>query len=301
MPRDPASRRRGIALMSCTGLLWSMAGVLTRHIERASGWEITFWRSLFCALSMAVIVSILHRGEALRRIARIGRIGVISGALWAVMFTCFMLALTQTTTANTLILTAISPLAASLFGWLLLAEPVAPRTWVSAGLAATGIAIMFGGDLDAQGRMTGNLIALLVPLAAGVNFALLRKARAHVDLVPAVMLGGAFSAAAMLPMAWPFRASAQDLALLGTLGAFQLAVPCALAVVAARHLAAAEVALIGLSENVFGPLWAWAGAGEVPTRDALLGGALVLVAIVWTSAAQARAAGSPAHPGTTPG
>jgi len=289
MTPQPASRARGIVLMLCTGLLWSTAGVVTRHIDRASGAEITFWRSAFCALAMVVIVTILHRGEAAARLLRIGRAGALSGAMWAVMFTCFMLALTRTSTANTLIITSLSPLAAALFGWLLLGERLAARTWAATGLALAGIAIMFGGDLHAGGaRMTGNLIALLVPVAAGLNFALLRSARTRVDLIPAVLVGGAVSAAAMLPLALPLRASAQDLALLALLGAFQLAAPCALAVVAARHISAAEAALIGLSENVFGPFWAWLGAGEVPSRNAMLGGAVVLVALIAQVSARPR-------------
>ncbi|GAB4436482.1 MAG: DMT family transporter [Rhodocyclaceae bacterium] len=285
MPAQTGSRARGMLLMLCTGLLWSTAGVLTRHIHHVPGAELTFWRSAFCAVAMAVIVTVVHRGDALARCLRIGRAGVLSGLLWAVMFTCFMLALTRTGTANTLIITSLSPLAAGLFGWLLLGERPARRTWVSIGLAASGIAIMFGGDLDAEGsRMTGNLIALLVPLAAGLNFVLLRAARTRVDLMPAVLIGGSVSALAMLPLVLPFRAPAQDLALLAFLGAFQLALPCALAVAAVRHLSAAEAALIGLSENVFGPLWAWLGAGETPSRNALIGGTVVLVALIGQAA-----------------
>jgi drug/metabolite transporter (DMT)-like permease len=281
MPPESSRRARGIALMFCVGLMWSMAGVFTRHLEQATRWEATFWRSAFCALAMAAILALLHRGEAARQLARAGRIGLLSGALWAVMFTCFMLALTRTSTANTLILTSLSPLTASLCARLLLGERVAARTWALMGVALAGILIMFGGELEAgEGRMAGNLIALLVPAAAGLNFTLMRKARTRVDLIPAVLLGGLFSALATLAFAWPPRATGGDLVILALLGTFQLAVPCALAVVAARHISATEVALIGLTETVFGPLWAWLGAGEVPAQHALVGGAVVLGALV---------------------
>lgn len=278
MRRD-RSRRRGVILMLCAGLLWSIAGVFTRHVEQAGRWEIAYWRSFFCAIAMLAILLVLHRRNAPRVVTGIGRIGMLSGALWAVMFTCFMLALTQTTTANTLILTSISPLTASLFAWLLIGERITARTWGLIALALGGIAIMFGGELG-SGHLAGNLIALLVPLAAGLNFTLLRKSGARVDLVPTVLLGGALSALATLWLALPFQATVQDLAILALLGAFQLALPCSLAVAAARHLSAAEVALIGLSENLFGPLWAWLGAGETPSRQALLGGTLVLTALL---------------------
>lgn len=281
------SHRRAVALMFCAGLLWSIAGVFTRHLEQAPRWETTFWRSFFCSLAMVVILVLLHRRRAFAELMRLGPVGFASGALWAMMFTGFMLALTQTSTANTLILTSIAPLTASLFAWLLLGERVPRRTWLLIGVALVGILVMFGGEAGG-GRMAGNLIALTVPLAAGLNFVLMRKTGARINLIPAVLVGGLLSALVTLPLAWPFLASMRDLAILALLGALQLALPCALAVVAARRLSPTEVALIGLTECVFGPLWAWLGAGETPTAHALLGGAMVLAALI----AQAVASGS---------
>lgn len=289
---------RGVLLMLCTGLLWSIAGVFTRHLDAAPPWEVTFWRSLFCAVAMVALIPVSRRRSPLAAVVALGPVGWLSGALWAVMFTCFMLALTQTTTANTLILTAISPLTASLFAWLLLGERVAGRTWGLVALALAGIAVMFGAELDAGGnRMAGNLIALLVPLAAGLNFTLMRRSGTHVDLAPAVLVGALLSAVATLPLALPCQASGHDLAILALLGACQLAIPCTLAVAAARYLTATEVALLGLSENVFGPLWAWLGAGEAPGGHALAGGSLVLAALVGEALGRSRRAPLRATPG----
>ena len=202
MTDDPTRHRRGVALMFCAGLLWSIAGVFTRQIEQAPRWETTFWRSFFCALAMVVILLVLHRGRAVAEVVRLGRVGFVSGALWAVMFTGFMLALTQTSTANTLVLTSLAPLTAALFAWLLLGERVPRRTWLFIGAALVGILVMFGGEAGG-GRMAGNLIALIVPLAAGLNFVLMRKTGARINLIPAVLVGGLLSALATLPLAWP--------------------------------------------------------------------------------------------------
>ena len=303
MAVDPSRHRRGVALMFCAGLLWSIAGVFTRHIEQAPRWETTFWRSFFCALAMVVILLVLHRGRAVAEVVRLGRVGFVSGALWAVMFTGFMLALTQTSTANTLVLTSLAPLAAALFAWLLLGERVPRRTWLFIGAALVGILVMFGGEAGG-GRMAGNLIALIVPLAAGLNFVLMRKTGARINLIPAVLVGGLLSALATLPLAWPFLASTRDIALLALLGALQLALPCALAVIAARSLSPTEVALIGLTEVVFGPLWAWLGAGEAPTSHALFGGSIVLAALAAQAIMPARRppplAHSIPHPASPP-
>jgi drug/metabolite transporter (DMT)-like permease len=137
--------------------------------------------------------------------------------------------------------------------------------------------------------LVGMLIAFAVPVASAINLVTLQKTRARVDLVPAVFLGGAISAALMLPLAVPLQAGPRDLALLATLGFFQLGLPCMLMVVAARSLSAPEVSLLALLEVVLGPLWAWLGAGEVPAAATLAGGALVLGALVLNEAAALRA------------
>jgi drug/metabolite transporter (DMT)-like permease len=124
------------------------------------------------------------------------------------------------------------------------------------------------------------LIALLIPFAAAINVVTLRAVAARLDLIPAVMLGGALSCLVALPFAAPFSASARDLALLAFLGFFQLGLPCMLLVIASRRLLAPEIALLGLLEVVLGPLWAWLGAGEVPAAATLAGGGMVLAALV---------------------
>jgi drug/metabolite transporter (DMT)-like permease len=198
------------------------------------------------------------------------------------MFTCFMLALTLTSTANTLIVLAVGPLTTALLARAVLKAPIAPRTWAAIAIAMVGIGAMFADSLRIESRaaVLGMLIAFATPLAAAINVVILKKRGKSVDLIPAVFLGGTISAAVVLPFAWPFMADTRDIALLALLGFFQLGLPCTLLVIAARHLSATEVALLALLEVVLGPLWAWLGAGEVPASSALFGGALVLSALI---------------------
>ncbi|HEX9183121.1 MAG TPA: DMT family transporter, partial [Burkholderiales bacterium] len=197
------------------------------------------------------------------------------------MFVCFMLALTLTSTANTLIVLAVAPLTTALLAWALLRAPIAPRTWLAIGIAMAGIVWMFAGSLriESPTSVLGMLIAFGAPVASAVNVVILKKRGQAVDLVPAVFLGGVLSAGLMLPLAWPFIATTGDVALLALLGFAQLGLPCMLLVIAARHLAATEVALLALLEVVLGPLWAWLGAGEVPGTATVLGGLIVLAAL----------------------
>ena len=267
-------------------VLWSTAGVVTRHVERATAFETVFWRSLF-ACGFVALAMLLQKNSV-----RLGKAVWLSGAMWAVMFTAFMLALQLTSTANTLVVMSVSPLLTALLARAFLSEPIAIRTWLAVSAAAVGIAWMFASGLGAHSARDylGMAIAAMVPVAAAINVVTLRASAATVDLRPAVMLGGAISCLIAAPLAFPLQATGRDVALLGALGIFQLGLPCLLLVTASRALLAPEIALLGLLEVLLGPLWAWLGAGETPARATLVGGAVVLGALVLNEAAAFGAA-----------
>ena len=274
----PLSHGAAVALMVLTGLLWSSAGVTVRHIERAEAFEQVFWRSLFAFAFVAAFLTITGKGAGPAARAA-GWPGMLSGSMWAVMYTAFLVALALTTTANTLVVMSVSPLITAVLARVVLSEPVTMRTWVAAACAMIGIGWMFGFSVEEPRHLAGMLVALLIPIAAAVNVVTLRASRARLDLIPAVMIGGALSSLIALPFALPFSATWRDIALLAFLGFFQLGLPCMLLVVVSRSLPAPEIALLALLEVVLGPLWAWLGAGETPTRATLIGGVLVLAAL----------------------
>lgn len=273
------SHRGAIALLCFCALCWSIAGVFTRLLERAGGFEITFWRSFFCLVAVLGTLAWQQRGNPLRPVVAMGAAGLVTGAMWATMFVCFMLALTRTSVANTLLVSSITPLLAALLGRVVLGERIRPGTWLAILAALAGIWWMVRDGVSAEG-LSGMLIALGVPTAAAINIVILRRMHAKVDLAPAVLIGAALSCAATLPLALPFEASGRDLAVLALLGFVQLALPCMLMVRAARHLSAHEIALISLLEVVLGPIWAWLGAGEAIGAATLQGGLIVLAALI---------------------
>ena len=281
-----SSRGTALALMFVAPVLWSSAGVVTRHIERAEPAEQVFWRSLF-AFVFVFVVLLLQRANPLQAVRAAGWPGLVSGLMWAIMFTAFLFALSLTTTANTLVVMSVSPLLTAVFASLFLKDPVPLRTWIAASAAAVGIAWMFSTGLSAH--YAGMAIAFMIPVAAAINVVVLRAGAAKLDLIPAVMLGGALSCLLVLPFALPFSASPRDLALLAFLGVFQLGLPCMLLVLASRALLAPEIALLGLLEVVLGPLWVWFVVGEDPGRATLVGGAVVLGALAANELAAFRA------------
>lgn len=286
------AHQRALLLMVIAPTLWSIAGVLTRHLDAARGFEVTFWRSLFSGLFVA---GAMWWQQGLRQSAAVlkagGWAGIVSGLSWSMMFVAFMIALTMTTVANTLIVMSVSPLFTAFLAWLVLRQAIPARTWIAILAAFVGICWMFVSSLGAvEGRhLTGMVIACAVPLAAAINLIAIKRAGHGVDLIPAVFLGSVFSALLMLPFAWPLQASLHDVAILAVLGFFQLGLPCMLMVRATRHLSAPEVSLLALLEVLLGPLWAWLGAGEVPARETLVGGAVVIGALVFNELAAMRA------------
>ena len=284
---------KGVLLMTGATLCWASAGMLVRNMHLARGWEITFWRSLFMTLFVLAVLVAQYRGATLDRIRAVGKPGVIVSLLWALMYVCFILALGRTTVANVLVLTCISPFAASLLGWLFLRERIPARTWVAMIVTCAGIALMFAESIDGGG-LEGNLIALAIPVAFACNVVILRSMHASVDMIPTLVLSGLFSMLLTVPLAVPFEATAWDFALLAIMGVVQLGIGCLLMLAAAPRLKAAEIGLLAVLEIVFGTLSTWWLVGERPGRVALIGGLVVIGALIVNELIGLR--GKPASP-----
>ena len=286
------THRRAIALMVLVTFLWSIAGVVTRQLDAARSFEVTFWRSGFNGLSLLIALT-AWRGMALwRDVRRAPAPFWLSAVCWGVMYTAFMVALTLTTVANVLVTMALGPVVTALLSRLVLRRAIPRRTLAAIGVAAVGLAWMFGEQTSAGGWL-GVLVASAVPLAGAINLIVLQQvgelpAAERPDMLPAVMVGALLSALCVAPLAWPLQASAHDIGWLAGLGIVQLAVPCLLMVRLSRELAAPEIALLALLEVVFGVLWAWLGAGEQPAAGVVFGGGLVLAALVANEALALR-------------
>ena len=234
------THRKAVWLMLAATLLWSIAGVVSRHLEAARSFEVTFWRSAFNALTLVLLLGWLQGATALRRTLRTGgRALWLSGLCWSVMYTAFMVALTLTSVANVLVTMAIGPLLTAILSRLWLKHYLPRSTWGAIALAGVGIAWMYGHQVSTGDprHLLGTLVALAVPVAAAVNWTLLQQLRGREDppdMLGAVFIGAIISAAVTLPLALPLTASPRDISLLALLGAVQLAIPCLMAVAAAR-------------------------------------------------------------------
>ena len=282
MPSIILTHRRAVVLMVLVALMWSTAGLVSRYLESARSFEVTFWRSFFTLLSLLVILPLFKGRAVFGEMRNGGKALWLSGLCWSVMFTAFMVALTLTTVANVLVTMAIGPLLTALSARIFTGHRIAARTWLAIALAGVGIVWMYGGQAELSAQLTGTLVALLVPIAAACNWTVVQHSQAHgqkIDLIPAVLVGAVISSLVTLPLAWPFAATPHDIGLLAFLGLTQLAIPCVLSVWCASKLKAPEISLLALLEIIFGILLVWAGANEVPESSVLYGGALVIGAL----------------------
>ena len=276
---------QAVWVMVAVTALWSMAGVVTRQLESARSFEVTFWRSFFTMVSLLIILPLWQGQSVFKRMPWRSHYFWLSGVCWSIMFTAFMVALTLTAVANVLITLALGPLITALFSWLITGQRLPLRTWCAVGLAGMGICWMFASQIDvaATGFWLGVTVAIAVPIAGAVQWNLVQRSQSQglaLDLVPSVLLGAVFSSLFTLPWSVPFQATAVDIQWLALLGLFQLAIPCVLSVVCAKVLKAAEVSLLALLEVIFGIALAWFGANERPEGQALMGGTMVLLALL---------------------
>jgi drug/metabolite transporter (DMT)-like permease len=275
-------RRAGLLLMLAAGLCWSLGGIIVRSLALKDTWEIVFWRALFMAGFLGLLLVLRHRGDAWRHVRGIGAAGLISGVCLAAQIHFFILALTHTSAANTFVLMSVSPLLAALVGMLFLGERVRWHTWLAIAFALGGIVLMFGEGLDGGHRL-GNIFALCVPLGYACQILFVRRVQGGAggppDLMATVFVGALIAALPGLAMGWPLEAGGADLCLLALMGCVQLGLGCWLMTLAIPHLRAAEMGLMALVETILAPVWVWLGVGEAPGAAALTGGAVIIGAL----------------------
>lgn len=269
----------GVAAILAAALCTSLSGLLVRLTENADGWQILFWRSVFCIVTLLVYLGWRHGARIGDTFLSIGRTGLLCSLTLGGSFITFIFALTSTTVANVAFTVGMAPVFATLLAWLFLRERVALRTVGFIGLSLGGIALMFSDGL-ATGGLSGNILALATCLLYSGTIVLLRGGR-RVDMIPAVTIAAVLSclaAAAVAPAG--LAIGLYDMVIIAFMGVVQLAFQYIFFATGVRHIPAAQAALLGRATVVLTPLWAWLGVGELPSLLTLAGGGLVLSAVL---------------------
>jgi drug/metabolite transporter (DMT)-like permease len=286
---DASSSRRGLAFAFAGIVLLSPESLLIRLVE-VDRWTLLFWRGTLMCVGLLAASVILARSTAV--IGAIGRAGVLVAVLFGAQTVLFIVSITNTEVANTLVAVSAAPLFAAIYQRVFFGQRIGRRLVVVIAVAMLGIGIMVSGSLG-RGNVWGDLAGVGAAAGLGGSFVVIGRHRDR-TMVPAMALGGLVAALLALPLASPSTATASDFRYLAISGLLVLPLGFGLLAVAPRFIPGAEVALITLLEAVLGPLWVWLALGEVPAAAAVLGGAMVIGALAVNSAGMLRESRAPA-------
>lgn len=291
-----AGRRTGYLLVFVSALVWSFGGTIGRFIQAPDSWTIVFWRSLWACLFL--ILFMLWRDGArgaLKAFRTMGLPGLAVSVCFTISMTCFVVALGHTTVANILLMMAGIPLLAALFAWVAFREPVSGETRLAIAAVMVGMGVMVSESLSGTVSPIGDGLAMAIPVAMAIATVITRR-YAHVRMTPATCLATIFAATLAASLASTFSVSASDMGFLCLFGAVNLGLGLACFAMGVRLIPAAMGALLGTFEPILGPIWVWLVHGEVPSQRTIVGGSIVVVALLVHIVRELRREAAPAPP-----
>ena len=268
----------GPLLIFLGALSLSFGGLIVKSFEGATLWQILFWRSLFFSLTVLAFLIITYKSKVLKSFYNSGLLGFIGGLVLSIGFCGYVFAMYNTTVANTNFIISLQILFLSIFGFFFLKEKINLVTLTSIILALSGVLLMVGNSLS-PGELSGNLAAFTMPITFAVLIMIVRKFPS-VDMVPAQFVAGISSCLIGLSLSPTIMISPHDIFLGFLAGFFQIGFGFIFITIGARTTPSAMVGIIMLSESVLGPIWAFLFVSEIPSLYGLIGGAIILFAVL---------------------
>ena len=268
----------GPLLIFLGALSLSFGGLIVKSFEGATLWQILFWRSLFFSLTVLAFLIITYKSKVLKSFYNSGLLGFIGGLVLSIGFCGYVFAMYNTTVANTNFIISLQILFLSIFGFFFLKEKINLVTLTSIILALSGVLLMVGNSLS-PGELSGNLAAFTMPVTFAVLIMIVRRFPS-VDMVPAQFVAGISSCLIGLSLSPTIMISPHDIFLGFLAGFFQIGFGFIFITIGARTTPSAMVGIIMLSESVLGPIWAFLFVSEIPSLYGLIGGAIILFAVL---------------------
>ena len=268
----------GPLLIFLGALSLSFGGLIVKSFEGATLWQILFWRSLFFSLTVLTFLIITYKSKVLKSFYDSGLLGFIGGLILSIGFCGYVFAMYNTTVANTNFIISLQILFLAIFGFFFLKEKINLTTLISIILAMSGVLLMVGNSLT-PGELSGNLAAFTMPITFAILIMIVRKFPS-VDMVPAQFVAGLSSCLIGLSVSTNIMISPHDIFLGFLAGFFQIGFGFIFITIGARTTPSAMVGIIMLSESVLGPIWAFLFVSEIPSLYGLIGGAIILFAVL---------------------
>ena len=256
----------------------SFGGLIVKSFEGSTLWQILFWRSVFFILVISIFLFISYKKTVFSALYKSGLPGLVGGIILSVGFASYVFAMYETTVANANFIIQTQTLFLAIFGYFFLKETISKLTLFCICLAISGILLMLGTSIS-PGQMTGNLVAFIMPISFAVLILIVRKFP-EVDMIPLQLVAGIFAMIIGLLLSPKIMVSPKDIFLGFLAGFFQVGFGFIFITIGARSTPAAFVGIIMLTEAVLGPFWAWMFANENPPLTVLIGGSIVITAVV---------------------
>ena len=268
----------GPLLIFLGALSLSSGGLIVKSFEGATLWQILFWRSLFFSITVLSFLLISYKKKTLKSFYSLGLSGFLGGIILSFGFCGYVFAMYNTTVANTNFIISLQILFLAVFGYIFLKEKINIITLTSIILAMTGVLLMVGNSLT-PGELSGNLAAFTMPITFAILIMIVRK-NPSVDMVPAQFIAGISSCLIGFFLSTKIMISPHDIFLGFLAGFFQVGFGFIFITIGARTTPSAMVGIIMLSESVLGPLWAFLFVSERPSMFGLIGGVIILSAVL---------------------
>lgn len=273
-----SQHRLGIALVVAAAIAWSTAPFFTRLLPYDS-WTILFWRGLFGAGMIMVLMLLLQGRAGLRDLTMMDKNGWLVASFSTLAMIAFIPALQLTNVSNVAIIIATGPFLAAALAWIWLRETPHLRTMLASIVALCGVMIIVG-NARTGSDILGVALACFMALAIAAMTVMVRRHR-NTSMVAAAAMSNILGSVISIPFAHGIAdITGFDLLILAMFGCFQVALGLTLFFLGSRLLPSSQAALISTLETPLMPFWIWVGFGEIPTLRVLVGGALVMGAVI---------------------
>ncbi len=276
------TRATAISLVLTGGVLMGVVGLILRLMESADGFQILVYRSISLAAMVMLVACLRRKTSPVKFLKSFDKWDVFIGFLLGLAFSFYVFALLNTNIASALFILSSAPIFAAILAWIFIGERPTIVTYAALFLAVIGVGVMVKDGLD-TGGILGNFFALFSAFCFSCMLVVIRYTGKE-DALGGTFLGGivacALNAIVVIVMGTGFVISGWDLSLSLIMGAFSIGLGIALVTWAASYLPASEISILVLIESVTGPIWVWLFLNEGTTINALIGGAIVLIAVV---------------------
>lgn len=275
---------RGLLYALLSGVFLSSGGLMVRFLDGADPWTVLFYRSLAFFFTVSIFMLWRYRGDFVRRLQQLRASDLLVSLFLALGFLFYLMSLYYTSVANTVLLLSTGPFFAAILGLIVLGEAVTKATWLSMAVAIGGVAIMVSGGVSVDDAV-GMLLAIMAVLVYAAMLVVLRSAKERDgrarELLPATAIAGLLAALFSIPMIDSFLLSNADFLLSLSFGSVQIGAGFILITLATQTVPAAQVALLSLTETALAPLWVWLVFTETPGANTLVGGTIILLAVLY--------------------